>query len=262
MLERDRSTGGTDRREAGVGGRRSVECVGRDMEDVFGAIPFRGLKAAGAGPRAIGPIARHPRRASRQFGIAGAVVAGVILFVVLWSAWSGRTPPAPTLRPAEQGDVTARLIPSPPIARRVAAAPLVPQPVPSTKSVSDAAGKSTPEPARKSPQLREAGRAIPAAQRAPKRNAAVMSPRLADASCRNLGRMDRARCMRPQVMDADRRLRSAYLDAMQAGVDPRTLTSYHRRWSRIRRQANSDPAYVAASFDQMARQLGAAQREF
>jgi uncharacterized protein len=61
--------------------------------------------------------------------------------------------------------------------------------------------------------------------------------------------------MRPQLLDADRRLRDAYYDAIRAGVNRRLLVIYQRQWSSLRSHANSDPRRVTARYRQMAEQL-------
>jgi uncharacterized protein len=65
--------------------------------------------------------------------------------------------------------------------------------------------------------------------------------------------------MRPQVVDADLQLRSAYNDAVRAGVDRRVLVAYRRQWSKLRNKANSDPHSVVVGYRQIAQQLDAAR---
>lgn len=80
---------------------------------------------------------------------------------------------------------------------------------------------------------------------------------VADAGnrCARMGRQARARCMRPQLLRADRALRSAYASATRAGVDRKTLKSYRNRWSRVLEESNADPVYVTASLQEMTRRL-------
>lgn len=78
-------------------------------------------------------------------------------------------------------------------------------------------------------------------------------------TCDQLGGMDLARCMRPQILDADQQLRTAYNDAVQAGVEKRQLAAYRRQWSKLRKRANSDPRSVLAGFREIAQQLDAAR---
>jgi uncharacterized protein len=65
--------------------------------------------------------------------------------------------------------------------------------------------------------------------------------------------------MRPQVLDADQQLRSAYQDAIRAGVDRHVLATYRRQWSKLRSRANSDPRGLTSGYRQMAQQLDAAR---
>ena len=61
--------------------------------------------------------------------------------------------------------------------------------------------------------------------------------------------------MQPEILDADRRLRFAYYDAVRSGVDPRLLGAYRRQWSQMRDEENYDPRGVAAGYRQMADDL-------
>jgi len=61
--------------------------------------------------------------------------------------------------------------------------------------------------------------------------------------------------MRPEIRDADRKLRNAYYDAVRSGVDPRVLAAYRREWSRIQVEEIYDPQRAAASYRQMAEDL-------
>ena len=74
--------------------------------------------------------------------------------------------------------------------------------------------------------------------------------------------MDLARCMRPQIVDADLRLRTAYNQAAEAGVKRRKLVVYRREWSKLRKQTNSDPRRVLAGFHEIARELDVARTGF
>jgi hypothetical protein len=78
-------------------------------------------------------------------------------------------------------------------------------------------------------------------------------------ACDRLGGMDLARCMRPQVVDADQQLRSAYQDAVRAGVDRHMLANYRRKWSKLRNQANSNPRGLVVGYHQITQQLDAAR---
>ncbi|HEX7929727.1 MAG TPA: hypothetical protein VF470_02300 [Sphingomicrobium sp.] len=75
--------------------------------------------------------------------------------------------------------------------------------------------------------------------------------------CSGMGGLPLARCMRPQILDADRQLRDAYDDAVRGGVDRQVLVAYQRQWSVMRQRALSDPRGVAANYRQMALELDA-----
>ena len=78
-------------------------------------------------------------------------------------------------------------------------------------------------------------------------------------TCDGMEGMDLARCMRPQVLDADLQLRNAYNEAVKAGVKRRVLVTHRRQWSKLRKRANSDPRGVLVGFRDIAQQLDAAR---
>jgi uncharacterized protein YecT (DUF1311 family) len=78
-------------------------------------------------------------------------------------------------------------------------------------------------------------------------------------TCDGMGGMDLARCMRPQILDADQQLRTAYNDAFRAGVERRELVAYRRQWSKLRKRANSDPRNVLVGYREIAQKLDAAR---
>lgn len=80
-------------------------------------------------------------------------------------------------------------------------------------------------------------------------------------SCNGAGGLALARCMRPEILDADRQLRDAYHDAVRAGVERDALVAYRRQWSMMRQRAISDPRGVAAGYRQMADELYALQAD-
>jgi len=95
------------------------------------------------------------------------------------------------------------------------------------------------------------------------RSAQHVAPRRAKVAndrgpCGAMRRLWLARCMRPQVLAADRELREAYENAVRAGVDRDMLVAYRNRWNRVRGDAVYDPTYVTATFQQMAHRLDAA----
>jgi hypothetical protein len=78
-------------------------------------------------------------------------------------------------------------------------------------------------------------------------------------TCDGMAGMDLARCMRPQILEADLQLRTAYDDAVRAGVERRQLAAYRRQWSKLRKRANSDPRSVLFGFREITQQLDAAR---
>lgn len=78
-------------------------------------------------------------------------------------------------------------------------------------------------------------------------------------TCDGMEGADLARCMRPQILDADLQLRTAYHEAARAGVKRRELLTYRRQWSKLRKRANSDPHSVLAGFREIAQQLDVAR---
>lgn len=65
-------------------------------------------------------------------------------------------------------------------------------------------------------------------------------------------RLERARCMRPDILDADRRLRRAYAEAIRQGVERRFLIEHQRRWARLRNRAIRDPDHVLEGYGELA----------
>lgn len=65
-------------------------------------------------------------------------------------------------------------------------------------------------------------------------------------------RLERARCLRPDILDADRRLRRAYAEAIRQGVERPFLVEHQRRWARLRKQAIRDPDDVLEGYGELA----------
>lgn len=74
-------------------------------------------------------------------------------------------------------------------------------------------------------------------------------------ACGDLDINSHAWCMRSRVLRADSRLRAAYDDAVARGVSRDVLQPYRMRWSRMRRDADDDPASVIEGYDEMSREL-------
>jgi hypothetical protein len=68
-------------------------------------------------------------------------------------------------------------------------------------------------------------------------------------------RLERAWCMRPDILEADRRLRHAYAEAIRQGVERRFLVEHQRRWARLRNLASRDPRGVLEGYGELARDL-------
>lgn len=136
------------------------------------------------------------------------------------------------------------------------------QPAPSRRgappAVQTAAVASTPRPAASpaQPPVQAAKAEAPARIRLRKvvaRPAEVQRPRTAKVHSAAI--CHAPHCRASSVMAADERLRRAYDWAVDAGVSPNVLTDYHAQWEQLRHQAPSEPAAVAARYDQLAGEL-------
>lgn len=79
---------------------------------------------------------------------------------------------------------------------------------------------------------------------------ATASPRACEGD-----RLERAWCMRPDILEADRHLRLAYAEAIRQGVERRFLVEHQRRWARLRNLAARDPQGVLEGYGELARDL-------
>ncbi|KQX18094.1 MULTISPECIES: hypothetical protein [unclassified Sphingomonas] len=68
-------------------------------------------------------------------------------------------------------------------------------------------------------------------------------------------RLERAWCMRPDILDADRHLRLTYAEAIDQGVERRFLVEHQRRWARLRNLASRDPQGVLEGYRELASDL-------
>ncbi|WP_016746536.1 alpha-ketoglutarate decarboxylase [Rhizorhabdus wittichii] len=68
-------------------------------------------------------------------------------------------------------------------------------------------------------------------------------------------RLERAWCMRPDILAADRRLRRAYAEAIHQGVERRFLVEHQRHWTRLRNRAARDPQGVLEGYAELAGDL-------
>jgi hypothetical protein len=255
--------------------------VSHDMEGIFGAArPLPDEEASPNSP-AINPIVARARdgrtgrsRVERTLALSGLVIA-CALAASIFVVQHGSSNPEPS-RVAKS---------LPPLASQMAQADRVPalvqpQAIPvaptslagehATKTSAAAAPRPRPSVAVYHPKRtstpRLAKRAVTKVHRSRERTPRLAAVSAASApsspareACHRLGGLDLARCMRPQILDADQELRNAYYDATRAGVDRRELSAYRRQWSRLRKQANSDPRGVEFGYRQMAKQLDAAR---
>ena len=75
------------------------------------------------------------------------------------------------------------------------------------------------------------------------------TPRVAPSACRH------ARCTHAELLEADRRLRTAFSRAVDAGVPRAVLVDYRDRWASLRRDAVYRPNRVASGYGAMAGDL-------
>lgn len=110
---------------------------------------------------------------------------------------------------------------------------------------------------------RPSDRSPPAPRQRPPRREAQSARRAAAnaASCAGLTGAAAQRCAYPKLLAADRRLRAAYEQAVQAKAPRQVLVSYQRRWSSLRRDSRRDPERVARAYDRLAGELRQAARE-
>jgi hypothetical protein len=223
--------------------------------------------------------------------IAGALAVSIVLSIVLAEHGAPSSSSRPIAKPLPPLASQVAQVERPPILARPQAAPAAPAGIASKhatetsaaeksrrkpKPVTDRqAPKSTQrlavKPATREPQTHTRAQhlAMKPATSAPRSHGraqrlamkpATSAPRSQiGLACDRLSGLDLARCMRPQVIDADQKLRNAYNDAIRAGVDRRVLVAYRRQWSKLRNHANSDPRSVVVGYRQIAQHLDAAR---
>jgi uncharacterized protein YecT (DUF1311 family) len=235
--------------------------IRRDMEEIFGAPQRPVVGESSAKAQIITPVVRRSaphdgtRRVptARMLALTGMAIAGALVVSTVVARYD-------THHLGEERDTTS----SPPTAQIAQAEPklisvpkmvfpVAPASAERERTVEASAAvelRRTSSLAVRDPSPRSGQRAV-AKRQARRAQTAVHDP------CDGLDRLDLARCMRPQVVDADQQLRSAYHDAVRAGVDRRVLVAYRRQWSRLRDLANTDPQLVVGSYRQIARELDA-----
>jgi uncharacterized protein YecT (DUF1311 family) len=84
----------------------------------------------------------------------------------------------------------------------------------------------------------------------------------AQRSCDTIpGAAEQARCLRSAVEAADRDLRRAYAEAVDAGVEPSIMNHYRKRWSKLRKRSSDEPAYLIGSYGALTEDLYILTRE-
>jgi hypothetical protein len=221
--------------------RRFSRSVSADLEAIFRSKPELLARRNGSGTDSITSV--QPKR-QRQWGRAPSVL-GVIAFALVGSTAaafflagermlseasvvahpSSKQTPAPTLMAAIEQKIV----------------PLTPAPQPAIIP--------TEEPA---PQVVERA---PVSRAAPSRRSVAAAERN-DPDCVGFTGRELSRCMRPQLLAADRVMRAAYAQATQTGLNYSTLFSYQQRWARVLQQADADPQQTTAALNRMAQELG------
>ena len=236
--------------------------ISRDMESIFGAVagdqPAK--RKVGSDPVEALVVPRPMRARKPAVGAPTLLALGALIGGALaWLAFpSSRTPTVPVRRPVPTQ--WARAVEPPPVipsAPPPSVEPARAAPVPVRMSVVPAFADEAPVARAKRPTVTHAAY-HPARDHARSRRIAASTT---SEPCADMRGLWRARCMRPQILAADRQLRDAYDGAVRAGVDRRMLVAYRNRWSRLRGDAVSDPSYVAVTFQQMAQSLDAARAE-
>lgn len=76
-----------------------------------------------------------------------------------------------------------------------------------------------------------------------------------NGDCARLALPERSWCLRPALLAADQRLRTAYERARSAGASGRLLGRYQKRWISVRRNADDAPDYVIDQYIGLAQRL-------
>lgn len=228
--------------------------VRQDMAGIFSAA---GPSTASPIPRmievplaaAIGPRAPMGRRRTALTPILAAATAGLLIGMAAMGSLHltelrDRLVPMATSAPATS--VTENPFEK---SAGTSPAPLPTRPV----TVATAGAKATPptvEPTNAAESIMEAEK--PAEAKAPTPIADKDEPADSAASDCAGDRLERAWCMRPDILEADRRLRLAYAEAIRQGVERRFLIQHQRRWTRLRTLAPRDPDGVLEGYADLA----------
>lgn len=259
LVERD-SKAAASSSEAGQLRAGAPARVSSDMEEIFGAVSPKSGSVPLARSRSIVPIVprlsaggqRPVRRPWLMSGVVlGAAFAAAIVMVRHNSASSPAKAPAPVVQTETLASQGYRL----PTLVQPVAVPPVPQaaPIKLASGVSPRDAVHTRPSASRDLSKRKAVRRIASKPINPAPRARRREP------CDGIGRAELARCMRPQLVQADSQLRDAYYDAVHAGVDRGLLVAYRNRWAKLRDRALTDPRQVTARYRQMAQELDSAR---
>ena len=237
----DRHSIAHQRRGAG----QALARVARDMEGIFSDAPSNPAHAPRqSGDHVVALIGDPPHARMSWLPIIALVLLTALLIAggTVWMAMQSR----PGLSQASPRAVASRQAP---IARtpavhaptsRIASAPVAVAPTAATRPVPPVARAEVPT--------------RPPAQRVRPERAAQAERRLLPTPGA------RASQIYPEILGADRELREAYARAEYVGLDPKILRLFRDRWWQVRKDAESDPAYVTEAYYQLARELDAARR--
>lgn len=230
--------------------------VRRDMTNIFGdpgpavrtTMPrTREIAVAGAMPPPVGPV----RRRASKVPLLATAIAGLLIGM---AAMGGlhladlreRIAPLATTAPAtgvsENPFETPMAAPAPPTATAMPRSPV---------AAAKPAGADQPSVKPAPTQAVEATEPKPA----PTEPAAQPDEAPQAAKTCEGDRLERAWCMRHDILEADRRLRGAYAEAIRQGVERKFLVAHQRRWTRLRNLAAQDPNGVLEGYAELAGDL-------
>jgi hypothetical protein len=238
--------------------------VAAELEEIFG--PERG-GPRGDDPHGVRPAAAGPRRrlSLAAGGLLAAVMLGGLSALVL--AWPGASR-APTSSAEVQLAAAAPIIEAPapePLTVKVTETrfdgfPYAPEPY--TPVFLDARTTPAASPVKAAPAIVVQRAAKPKRAERPIRTAARKPPpiggRTSSSEASRCGRYEGPaydRCAYPAVLDADRRLRSAYAEATRAGVPRDVLVDYRQRWTSLRRLGPDEPNRIIRGYGALERDL-------
>lgn len=217
--------------------RKQDRNVSADMERVFGLSADADEEPAG-GTRRADPVPPSAAGQPRRWLLIAAPVLATLFLMALAVRF------ALTLVPADVGEPATRPSPRPAIEAA--------SPAPTPTLVPDRTESLSPDDFGPAPV--EPIPAAPATPAPPRR--AVERVRPAPRAARDCppGSTEN-RCIFADVLAADRRLRTAYARATQAGVPTRELVTIRRRWNRARGISLDAPDETIRRYDELAARL-------